>query len=48
MGVKRFVAKFGLKIFFLYQEINPHEIKFLVKNLLVASYLRDLIALKMC
>ena len=47
MEVKRSIDEFDLKISFLYLEINPHKIKFLVKNTLVASYSQDEIALKM-
>ena len=41
MEVQRFVQEFGFKILYLYLENNPHKIKFLVKNTLVASYSRD-------
>ena len=40
--------EFGLEIFFQYREINHLEIKFWVKNTLLASYSRALIAYKMC
>jgi len=46
--VKRFDPEFRFKIFFLYCEITHLKIKFLVKNTLVASYSRALIASKMC
>ena len=46
MEVLRFTREFQLGIFFLYREINNLEIKFLVKNMLVASYSRAVIALK--
>ena len=39
--------RFGLEIYLLYHEINHLEIKFWVKNTLLASYSRALIALKM-
>ena len=42
--VKRLAHDFGLEIFFLYREINNPEIKFWVKNLLVASYSRAVFA----
>ena len=48
MEVKRFAHKFGLEIFLIYCEIINLKIKFWVKNTLVASYSRALIALKMC
>ena len=44
MEVKQFTNEFGLEIFFLYCEINYHEIKIWVKKTLVASYPRDVIA----
>ena len=44
MEVLRFVREFRLGIFFLYHEINNLEIKFLVKNTLVTSYSRAVIA----
>ena len=39
-----FAHEFGKEIFFLYREINNPEIKFWVKNMLVASYSRAVIA----
>ena len=48
MEVKRFAHEFGLEIFFLYRGTNHLEMKFWVKNTLVASYSRALIELKMC
>ena len=48
MEVLQFTREFRLEIFFLYHEINNLEIKFWIKNTLVASYSRALIALKMC
>ena len=48
MKVKRFAHEFGLEIFFLYHEINHLEIKFWVKEMLMASYSHALIALKIC
>ena len=36
--------EFGREIFFLYHEINNLEVKFWVKNMLVASYSRAVIA----
>ena len=47
-GVKiedhRFAHEFGEEIFFLYREIDNPQIKFWVKNMLVASYSRAVIA----
>ena len=43
-----FVLEFGFEIFFLYREITHLKIKFWLKIMLVASYLRALIAFKMC
>ena len=48
MDVQLFTHEFGLEIFFLYREINNLEIKFWVKNTLVASYPQAVIAFKMC
>ena len=48
MEVQRFAHEFGLEIFFLYREINNLEFNFWVKNTLVASYSRAVIAKKMC
>ena len=48
MEVKLFAHEFGLEIFSLYHEINHLEIKYLVKDTLMASYSRALIAQKMC
>ena len=42
--VQRLAHDFGLEIFFLYRETNVLEIKFWVKNMLVASYSRAVIA----
>ena len=39
-----FAHEFGKEILFLYLEINNLEIKFWVKNMLVASYSRVVIA----
>ena len=47
-GSVMFYSQFGMEIFFLYHEDNHLRIKFWVKNTLVASRSRDLIALKMC
>ena len=44
MEVLRFAHEFRLGICFLYREINNLEIKFWVKNTLVASYSRAVIA----
>ena len=44
IDVYRITNDFGLEIFFQYHEINNHEIKFRVKNTLVASYSRAVIA----
>ena len=43
-----FPHEFGKEIFFLYREINNPQIKFWVKNMLVASYSRAVIASNMC
>ena len=48
MVVKRFAREFGLEIFSLHHEINHLEIKFWVKDTLMASYSGALIASKMC
>ena len=48
MKVLRFAHEFRLEIFFLYHEISNLEIKFWVKNTLVASYSQAVIAKKMC
>ena len=39
-----FAHEFGKEIFFLYHEINNLEFKFWVKNMLVATYSRAVIA----
>ena len=44
MEVLRFAREFRLGIFFLYRKINNLEIKFWVKNILLASYSRAIIA----
>ena len=45
----RFFLGFGAKVLDIYLENNPHKINFgEIKNTLVASYSRDLIALKIC
>ena len=44
MEVLRFAHEFCWENFFLYREINNLEIKFWVKNTLVASYSRAIIA----
>ena len=48
MENNRFVPEFGLEIFLQYHEFNHLRIKFWVKNTLLASYSRALIALEMC
>ena len=48
MEEKRFAHQFDLEIFLLNREINHLEIKFWVKDTLMASYSRPLISLKMC
>ena len=48
MKVQWFAHEFGKVIFVLYRETNHLEIKFWVKNTLVASYSWVLIALKKC
>ena len=44
MVVQRFTHEFGLEIFFLYRVSNNLEIKFWLKNTLVASFSRAVIA----
>ena len=44
--VQRFVLEFGFEIFFLCHLVNHLRILFSVKNLLLASYSRDLAGLK--
>ena len=44
MEVLRFAREFRLENIFLYREIDNLEIKFWVKNTLVASYSRAIIA----
>ena len=44
MEVLRFALEFRLENFFIYREIDNLEIKFWVKNTLVASYSRAVIA----
>ena len=48
MEVQRFALELGMEIFVLYCVINHLEKKFCAKNTLVASYLRAVIAWKMC
>ena len=44
--VQRFVLEFGLEIFFQCHKVNHFRILFSVKNLVLASYSRDLAGLK--
>ena len=44
MEVLQFALEFRLENFFIYREIDNLEIKFWVKNTLVASYSRAVIA----
>ena len=44
MEVLRFALEFHLENFFIYREIDNLEIKFWVKNTLVVSYSRAVIA----
>ena len=46
MEVLRFVQEIGLEIFFLCHEINHLKVKFSERNTLVASYLQELVTLK--
>ena len=48
MEVYRFVQEIGFEIYFLYNEINLHKIKFWDKNTLVAFYSRALSSLEIC
>ena len=45
-GTQRFVLEFGFEIFFLCHKVNHLRILFSVKNLLLASYSRDLAGLE--
>ena len=47
MEVLRFVQEIGFEIFFVCREINLQKIKFWEINTVVASYLHELVTLKM-
>ena len=46
MEVKRFVQEIGIEVFFLCREINHLKIKFWEINILVASYILELVTLE--